>query len=171
MRRCSAILLLGLLFSAQPADAQRLYSLTVSIHEGMNPTLTKENVEQILGGASDILKRNGCDVKFELKGPIQTFTSAPAHIKDPSTLEAAHLVSADVKVVQRINYCVGKYLKEPVIGCSWRPEGRRRTVIVTTESVGALPGIHPVLWAHEFGHTTGLLHRKDANDVALMTPC
>src|SRR5262249_3751250 len=69
------------------------------------------------------------------------------------------------------NYCVGKYFKDPLIGCSWRPEGRPRTVIVTTESVGALPGIHPVLWAHEFGHTTGLLHRKDQNDVALMTPC
>jgi predicted Zn-dependent protease len=27
-----------------------------------------------------------------------------------------------------------------------------------------------VWWAHEFGHTTGLKHRKDPDGLALMTP-
>jgi hypothetical protein len=172
MRR-NAILLLGLLLWADPASAQKpkIYPLTVSIHNAVHPTLTQSDIEQILTRASDLLQSNRCGVGFKLKAPVTTFTSAPAYIKNAADLEAVHSVPADVKVVQRINFCVGRYDQDGFIGCSWRPEGLRKTVIVTTERVGEIPGIHPILWAHEFGHTTGLLHRVDNDREALMSPC
>jgi hypothetical protein len=66
-----------------------------------------------------------------------------------------------------ISYCVEK--KGFFIGCSWRPKNRPRTVIVTNEE--EMTGNDPMLWAHEFGHTTGLLHRNDKYNFVLMTPC
>ena len=168
----SMILLLGigLLSLLEPARAQTVkeYPLTVSIHEGVHPTLNQNDVEKILKRASDLLQQlpNGCSVGFKLKGPITTFTSAPAYINDLNALELVHEVPADVKVVQEINFCIlgpqtGLY------GCSWRPEGRP-TMIVTTQLEDY--GVEPNLWAHEFGHTRGLRHRVDDED-ALMTPC
>ena len=176
MLRCRAILLLSLLVWVEPASAQaesasaqKVYSLTVSIHAGVTSPLPPEKVEQILEKASDILRNDNnqnCNVKFELKGPIHPFTSGSARITDASTLEAVHRVPADVKVVQRIDFCVGQ---PPFFGCAWRPERRRKTVIVTVDALG-FPGLLPVVWAHEFGHTTGLPHRNDVEDLALMRP-
>jgi hypothetical protein len=79
-----------------------------------------------------------------------------------------HRVPADVKVVQKINYCAHGQ-DTGLVGCSWRPDNNLpRTMIVTTEMLGA--NAEHVLWAHEFGHVTGLLHRNDDRD-ALMWWC
>ena len=162
----SAILLLGLLPWVEPASAQKVkvYPLTVSIHEEMRDALNQKIVEGILKNASKLMKRNNCPVKFELK-EFKTFTSAPANIDDESDLEAVHRVPADVKVVRKINFCVGER-KEDVRGCAWRPGGRQKTVIVTTFTAA-----HHILWLHEFGHTAGLPHRIDNDGRTLMTPC
>jgi hypothetical protein len=135
----------------------------------VRPTLTQSEIENILKLASDLLQKtpNSCPVGFKLSGPVTTFNNAPAIINNGHELEEVHSVPADVKVVQRINFCLGVFDQEGFLGCAWRPKGRK-TVIVTTEMVGAVPGRHPNLWAHEFGHTTGLPHRTDADDVALM---
>jgi hypothetical protein len=180
MRRCAALLLPAFLWWAGPVSAQtvdpptidppKVYPLTVSIHAGVHPGLTESAIEQILQLGSALLQQQSCPVGFKLNGPVTTFTSAPAIIENADDLEAVHNVPADVKVVQRIHYCVGGRF-DGLIGCSWRPEGRRKTVIVTTESVGNVPGKHPVLWTHEFGHTTGLPHRLDEHRLALMSPC
>jgi hypothetical protein len=161
---------LGLLSLLEPAWAQKVkeYPLTVSIHEGVHPTLNQNDVEQILKRASDLLQQpsNGCSVGFKLKGPITTFTSAPAYINDLHALETVHKVPADVKVVQEINFCIQGH-QTGLFGCSWRPKGRP-TMIVTTQLMDY--GVEHILWAHEFGHTTGLRHRVDEEE-ALMTPC
>jgi hypothetical protein len=171
VRRSLAILLLGLLSWSDPASAQKLkmYPLTVSIHATMSAGLAQNDVEQVLKLASDLLQQspNNCGVGFKLNGPITTFTSAPAVINTADDLEAVHRVPADVKVVQGINFCVQGH-QTGLVGCSWRPKNRPKTVIVTTQMLGF--GIEPVLLAHEFGHTTGLLHRNDERE-ALMTPC
>jgi hypothetical protein len=109
-----------------------------------------------------------CSVGFTLKGDVGTFTSAPPVIKTAADLEAVHSVPADVKIVQAIKFCVGEFSEEGFLGCAWRPKGRPKTVIVTP-LVG--DGIAPFVWAHEYGHTTGLLHRLDKDRLALMTPC
>jgi len=174
-RRCSvsaAILLVGLLPWVEPARAQKVYSLTVSIHKELRGSLTQEGIKEILKNASNLMKHkdefwtNDCDVKFELEGRVQTFTSAPARINKASDLEAVHRVPADVKVVRKINYCLGQYDKEGYIGCAWRAEGRQKTVIVTTFTAA-----HHNLWVHEFGHTTCLPHRIENEGLTLMTPC
>jgi hypothetical protein len=171
MWRCSVIaILLSLLPWAEPASAQKVYWLTVSIHKDVRHKLTQKDIEKIFKRESKLLKEdNACDVEFKLNGPVQTFTSAPAYINDLASLEAVHHVAADVKVVQEIKFCRGQYYEEGVIGCSWRPAGLRpKTVIVTTATVAT--DLRHILWAHEFGHTTGLEHRID-DSQALMTPC
>jgi hypothetical protein len=174
MRRFIAILLLGLLWWSEPANAQKIYSMTVSAHAAVRSLLTESAVEKLLKRASQLLQTQdddqdvSCSVGFKLDRPIETFTYAPAVIRNADDLEAVHSVPADVKVVQRIDYCVGKHHRGGFAGCAWRPEGRRKTVVVTYMGE---TGVDAVLWAHEFGHTTGLLHRADRDGFALMTPC
>jgi hypothetical protein len=170
VRRAHAILLLGLLLGwVDPASAQKIYTLTVSIHEDVHPRLTRPQAEKILKDASALLHR--CGVGFKLgEGPLGTFTSqsAPAVISDPDSLERVHGVPADVKVVKKIKYCALGQQQTGLVGCSWRDNNLRRTMIVTPEMM-AFNAEHIVL-THEFGHTTGLPHRTDDRH-ALMWPC
>ena len=75
---------------------------------------------------------------------------------------------ADVKIVNSITYCAGEDVKTGEFGCAWRPSGLQKTVIVTAPIFTGHDGI---LWAHEYGHTTGLLHRFEQDKKNLMTPC
>jgi hypothetical protein len=172
-RKCSvgAISLVGLLPWAEAASA-KVYWLTVSIHEELKDSLDEAWVVQTLQIASAVMKHktgswtNDCDVEFRLSAPIQFFNSAPAHIKNAKDLEAVHQVPADVKVVRKINYCVGKKKPAGVDGCAWRAHSdRKQKTVIVTPRIAA----QGQLWAHEFGHTTCLPHRMAAK--ALMTPC
>jgi hypothetical protein len=175
-RNRNAILLLGLLSWINPASAQQEHQLTVSIHEEVRPTPTRQDVEKILEGASNLLKRNDsvvqndCDVTFKLK-ELKTFSSTPADITNAADLEAVHRVDADVKVVQTITFCKGETRPAGFLGCAWRPEGRPKTVIVANS---APRDLRHIVWTHEFGHTTGLEHRQRDNSALLdplMTAC
>jgi len=163
-----AVLLLGLMLWAEPAAALKLkvHALTVAIHPQVNPSLTQNEIEQILQLASGLLHASRCGAGFSLKS-LTSFTSAPAVINDAADLEAVHSVPADVKVVQEVNFCI-RGAENGLIGCSWRPNDRPRTMIVTTRVHGF--GLDRILWAHEFGHVAGLAHRSD-DRRALMTPC
>jgi len=166
---------LALLLWVEPASAQKEYSLTVSIHQAVQPRLTEKVVEGILKRASKLLQKDPghldrpnnvkCNVTFKLDGPVRTFAlpSTPKAIQNEDQLEAVHRESADVKIVESINFCK-KYSSKGFIGCSWRRDGPK-TMIVTPSL-----GIAHILWAHEFGHTAGLQHRVD-DPAALMTPC
>lgn len=176
MQTIIPIVCLALLYCVESASAQQVYSLKVSIHKDVLP-LTEEQVDEALERASSLLNETGnqCNVTFKRNGPIETFDSAPKDIGNLDDLEAVHRVPADVKIVESINFCMGRYDKEGWWGCAWRPEGLLKTVIVIR---GLRPGGDPIvgrderyiLWAHEFGHTKGLPHRVD-DDRALMTPC
>lgn len=177
MRRCNGVLLLSLLLWIEPATAQdvTVHPLKVSVHEAINSPSIQNTVEGILKEASRLLQTQdddkdvSCNVELKLDGQVTTFGSSPAvpaDIKDAKSLEAVHQVPADVKIVRSITFCVGE--PQGVFGCSWRPKGLRKTMIVTLVGTGS--GMEGVLWAHEFGHTTGLMHRKDRDGLALMTP-
>ena len=181
MWRFSTILFLGFGFCAEPASARnvKVYPLTVSIHELVKSTLDQAAVEAILARASDLLQGHGsaadtsnnCSVGFKLKGRLTTFSSAPADIGTLSDLEKAHSVPADVKVVRSINFCVNEFSRDGFIGCSWRPNRNvAKTIIVTPPDVMG-DDLQHIVWVHEFGHTTGLLHRTQSDEMHLMTAC
>jgi len=174
MQTVIAIVCLALSLWVAPASAQQVHSLKVSIHKDVQQ-LTEAQTDQALERASRLLNeaRNQCGVTLKRSGPIETFDSAPKKVTNLDELEAVHSVPADLKIVESIKFCMGRYDKKGWWGCAWRPEGRPKTVIVVR---GVAPG--PVvgrdtrflLWAHEFGHTKGLHHRL-GDERALMTPC
>lgn len=114
-------------------------------------------------------------------------------IVDEDHIDAVHRIDSNVggtdfhvKVVNRItNFCrVPSYKINHQIqgfnGCSF-PPGFRSIIVVhpdthpdpadDSSSTNLPPGKFPdhLLWAHEFGHLTGLGHRDEPR--ALMTPC
>ena len=163
---CLGLLLWTELAAAQNSLPRVTHPLTVSKHESIN--LTEAQVRDILERASKLLEEDlRCNVGFRLDGSIGTFaTSTPKIINNADDLEAVHRESAHVKVVEQIKFCKQRAARgQPFLGCAWRPGGRPKTMIVTkVES-----NLSDIVWAHEFGHTTGLQHRV-GTDV-LMTPC
>ena len=173
-----AIVCLGPLMWVDPASAQRTYSLTVSRHPDV--AISEAKVDEILAEASKVLQKNpghvdtrdnvACNVTFRRNGPVRTFASptAPKIIDSPEERNAVHRENADVKVVQKINFCRGD--PGEFAGCAWPPRAGRRLIsmIVVRNPPAGVRGAG-ILWAHEFGHRTGLRHRNE--HLALMTIC
>jgi hypothetical protein len=132
-----------------------------------------------------------CNVAFILKGPVRTFGSPDPHgspdtpeMVDEDHVDTVHRVDSDVdadfhvKVVNRItNFCRVPY-PMGFNGCSFPPNFRSIIVVhpethadLANPSSNLPKGAYPdhLLWAHEFGHLTGLGHRDEPR--ALMTPC
>jgi hypothetical protein len=175
----------------EAASAQKTHSLSVSRHRAV-PALSEGEVNGILDGASKMLQKNSrhnddkdvaCNVTFTLKGPIRTFGSADTpEVVDKDHIAAVHRVDSDVagdfhvKVVKEIQFCrpdlpAGLQFE----GCSFSPPDFRSMIVVHPklhkDSDGQIRPNFPdhLLWPHEFGHLTGLGHRRE--DFVLMTPC
>jgi hypothetical protein len=163
-----AIVCLGLPMCADLASAQSRYSLTVSRHRGV--PLSEDDVDKILDDASKILQKNSCDVTFKRNGSVRLFASrdTPKIITDEEDRDAVHQERADVKVVEKIKFCRPELGFQAFDGCSWPPRMGRRSMIVVQNPAEPFPNIGR-LWAHEFGHRTGLRHRSEP--LALMTGC
>jgi hypothetical protein len=200
MRIIIAVLCLAMLMWIDAANAQgRTYSVSVSVHKDLmqsNP-LTRYEIKKIFDDASKMLKKDpshnsdddlACDVTFKLKGPIRTFGSnAIPEIVEQDNLDAVHRVDSrrhadfHVKIVRKIKqFC--RFAGNQYHGCSFPPNFRSIIVVHPAthtdrnNTQNDLPkGQFPdhVLWAHEFGHLTGLGHRNetDPNNKDLMTPC
>jgi len=100
---------------------------------------------------------------------VRTFGSAdtPLTISDGQQRDAVHRVDSDVagvdfhvKIVKEIRFC--RPGSGSFNGCAFPT--RFRSIIVIPPEDG-LPS--EILWAHEFGHLTGLPHRNSS--CALMT--
>jgi len=191
MYRIVAIVSLALLICADCARAQSsTYSASVSFHGGLRQRpLTEAQVRKILVDASKMLQMDpdssggdvACNVTLILKGPIRTF-SDPTTMRKPETLavvtkdniDAVHAIDSDVtdvdfhiKVVKEIDFCREGLPPGHDVGCSFSKPDFRSIIVIH-------PAIHKgpdrLLWAHEFGHITGLGHRDD-DPKALMTRC
>jgi hypothetical protein len=176
MKIIMAVLSLALLIWTDPASAQKVYSVTVSVHSGVDE-LTVDQVEKILDDASKLLQKSGhpdtdeddipCNVTFNLKGPIGTFSS-PDELRNQSHIDAVHGVNSHqdadfhIRVVRSIQFC--RNSPNTFRGCAYPPEPR--SIIVVHPKMHQGVPAH-ILWAHEFGHLAGLDHQKYA-DKALM---
>jgi hypothetical protein len=175
-----AILSVALLMLANEASAQSTYSVSVSRHASV-PALSKKQVRKILKDASKMLRKNSvsngdadvaCDVTFTLKGPVRTFglVGTSPNIVDEQHRDAVHQVDSGVadvdfhvKIVDNIQFC-RPGLSGSFNGCAFPIEFRSIIVIPPSKTFP-----NHVLWAHEFGHLTGLGHRH--SKCALMTSC
>lgn len=192
MRIIMAALSLPLLMWTEPASAQKTYSVNVSVHRDV-PELTVDQVQKILADASKLLQKDPshpekepddvkCNVTFTLKGSVSTFGSEETpHLVGEDQIDAVHRVrpgvDADfhVKVVSRImNFC--RFKDRVFNGCAFPPNFRSIIAVHPERHIDRNRNVIPLgkfpdhrLWAHEFGHLTGLGHRND--ERALMTPC
>ena len=169
MKSSLALVCFASLIWAAPASAQSTYPLKVSHHRSVE--VSARAVDKILADASRMLNKApghvdstdnvACRVTFRREGTLSVFASrhTPAVINTEADVDAVHSEPSDIKVVEAINFCKG--MTGRFAGCSWPNE--RRSIIAT-------PGrLRHLVWAHEFGHLTGLKHRSEP--LALMTIC
>jgi hypothetical protein len=183
-----AVLSLALLIWAGPASAQARITASVSIHKTL-PPLSRQEVRKILHDASHAPRKgNGqaCVVPFKLKGNIGRFGSAvasdpndptPAIIANEKQKDAVHMVDSQkharfhIKIVEAINFCIPPGAPGASFnGCAFHAQ-HRSIIVVHPAKHGVANFPDHVLWAHEYGHLTGLSHRTMAAPQALMTGC
>jgi hypothetical protein len=164
MKAIIAIVCLGSLMSAGPVGAQqtKTYLLTVGHHK--NVEVSDKQVDEILTEASKVLKK--CNVELKRKGSVGLFKSSdtPASINKAADRDAVHKENFDIKVVKSpIFFC--RVDQMGGVGCAWDPppppakqKPRHRSMIIANLEDAKLAG---KIWAHEFGHRTGLPHRSD----------
>jgi hypothetical protein len=191
MRILAAILSVTVLMWVEAAGAQT-YRVSVSRHTAV-PDLTDEAVRRILADASKMLQKGprhdhddndvACNVTLTLDGPVRTFpreNPPPPALREPivkkANIRAFHRVDSDVadvdfhiKVVNEIKFC-RRGVRGPSEGCSFSPPDFRSIIVVHPKSHTVSDFPDRLLWAHEFGHLTGLGHRDD-DALALMTRC
>jgi hypothetical protein len=186
MRMIASILSLAVLTWVEPATAQSTYSVSVTRHSDRDvPDLNESQVKAILARASHMLRKDStrndddvsCDVTFTLKGQVGTFASPKTPVVDQDNIGAflnSNVAGADfhVKIVKEIKFCRPGLPAGSFAGCSFSPPDFRSMVLVHPDLLEDAHGRYPdhLLWAHEFGHLTGLPHRDD-DELALMTRC
>jgi hypothetical protein len=172
----------------QRPQPQIPFELTVGVHEkvklGRNAVETRKRVDKILKEASKVL--NKCNVILKRKGPVGTFSvpntagligkdldenedgpSAVRKAKDER--DAVHRENFDIKVVAvPFFFC---RVRDVVMGCSFDPlpngdVPQRESMIVGNARFVGNPRrslkLTGKIWAHEFGHKSGLSHRNEA---------
>lgn len=143
------------------------HQLSVRQHAALPTQLSEDRIDEIMRAITALVQSAdgpadvACDVGFARFGGIETFTNdqIPFSINSEADFRRITAVTGSVKVVGEINWC--SRLGVGIIGCASRP-GPRLAVVRFT------PDQEAILWAHEFGHTTGSPHR-DA-EGALMRP-
>ncbi|HED33887.1 MAG TPA: hypothetical protein ENJ08_06670, partial [Gammaproteobacteria bacterium] len=138
-----------------PSCAIQTQRLTVSRYTAT--TLSNAEVDTILTSSSNVLQTNNgtgdvpCSVRLARSGNISAFTTGDGSLDTAAELSAVFNLAGNVKVVDDVNYCAGQF-NTSYIGCGQRPG----TSFITERFTSSQEGI---LWAHEYGHNTGLPHR------------
>jgi hypothetical protein len=158
--------------SPDRSAAQATHSVSISRHPSV--AFSEQQADAILAAASKMLQKVdqpgvlACNLTLTRRGPIHTFASpnTPAVVRNASDLDAVHRENFDsgivnIKIVKEIDYCRGQ--QGLFRGCSW--PHNFESIVVTADAK-----FPELIWPHEFGHLSGLWHRKSFTR-ALMSPC
>jgi len=143
-------------FNVRPGPMQVGVGLRISRFR--TTALTNAEADRILTLMSNVLQTKddasdvACLVQFRRAGRVTAFVYGDGSIDSQAEYNAVILLPGHVKVVYQITYC--NELKPNIIGCAPTPGSSQVVVRVTAAQEG-------ILWAHEYGHTRGLLHRYD----------
>jgi hypothetical protein len=135
--------------------------------------LTDAQARRILSESTKILQTQdfptdtACAVTFSLSPNLVTAESVPSVINSAADFNAVCAHHGFAHAVVALNWCKTQILGGAT-GCSQTP-GPCMLVIRLAEYASTAAGdIEGILWAHEFGHTRGLPHRK--SEMAVMNP-
>ncbi len=134
--------------------------ITVSRHNTV--ALTNNRVDTILDDATMVLMDDAgsgdvsCFVTLARSDSVKVFNTGDGSINTSAELQAIFGLAGNVKVVDDVDFCEGRF-NTSFIGC-----GRiSNNSFITERFTASLEGI---LWAHEYGHNTGLRHRDTTNN-------
>ena len=141
--------------------------LTYANHPAIPSVMTDARLDTILNeanlrlGRSDFTGDVSCCTTASRSGTQRTFGSVADGldiIGNQIELEAVlNNTTARVHVVRTINYCGGPGTN--ILGCAW--VGGNGISLVRMTDLGS----EAVLWIHEYGHNTGLLHSLDSRGI------
>ena len=123
------------------------------------PSFSNSDADRILGDASELLTTQdgsddvACPTRMKRKGNVATTTAGDG------TLDAAGDLGKlpdGITLVKAINYCSS--LAPNIIGCAQTPGKKAAFVRYNSDTEG-------MIWAHEYGHNTGLGHRNGSNNL------
>ncbi|MFN2452863.1 MAG: HEAT repeat domain-containing protein [Pyrinomonadaceae bacterium] len=123
----------------------------MTINRYHTANLSDADARTILANASEALTTDdgandvACPMDFQLQGTVTTFTTGDGSVDSQAEYNAVRGTGGRVHVVRDITYCGGA--APAAIGCSDTPGS---CMVVMRDSDEA------VLWAHEYGHNTGL---------------
>ena len=139
--------------------------LAVSQHRALPKKLSNSRVDAIFREMSKIVTKAdsgsdvSCRITFKRSGNVGEFieSEVPFSISSRADFRKVNDKDSSIKVVGEINWC--STLGVNIIGCASRP-GSSMAVI-------RIPNLknEAILWAHEYGHTTGSPHRNVAKQI------
>lgn len=142
--------------------------LTYANHVDVVDPMTDARLDEVLAlsslriGRQDFTGDTACCVTFQRAAPGGTF-GTPGDgldtIDDVTELSTALSdPSGRMKVVRAINWCGGAGTN--IIGCGYTP-GYGAAVVRWSGNLGG----EAVVWAHEYGHNTGMVHATSSRDI------
>lgn len=121
------------------------------------PSFSNSEADSILSDATNILTTQdsgddvACPTRMKRTGSVTTFTAGDGTLDTNADMG---VLPDGINLVQAINYCGG--LSPNIIGCANLPGTKMAVVRYDSNKEG-------IIWAHEYGHNTGLSHRSGDN--------
>ena len=140
--------------STAPGSATKVHRL--SIGRVASVPLSNAEADAILAGATRVLRNRdsgsdvSADVILQRRGDVRVIPG-PAVINSDEDRARIGASGVQIAIVEAIRYCTAT--KPGILGCA--PIGGRYLVLVRRGS------LEDIMWAHEFGHNCGLVHRSD----------
>jgi len=157
------------------ATDEVVIEVDVGVHPKSTPLLTEADVTAIAADGSSLLENTefagdvACAVKIVVK-KLNHIRIGDGIVDSPVAFDALFLDTANLQLAEKTNHWQVRVVKEISWCNTFVPAGGCADVNGRRIAVARRPSpIEGILWAHEIGHTQGLLHRTDS-DVALMRP-